>query len=124
MPSPIVLLLFPSGLSLVAVALFYEWINRKLVARLQNRIGPRWFQPAADLIKLLAKEEIVPDGVDPWLFLGLPVIAVAGALTAAVYVPLYGLGPPFSFQGDLIVVIYLLSLLTICLGIAGSNTRK
>ncbi|MGE5138434.1 MAG: complex I subunit 1 family protein [Rudaea sp.] len=124
MPSPIVLLLFPSGLSLVAVALLYEWINRKLVARLQNRIGPRWFQPAADLVKLLAKEEIVPDGVDPWLFLGLPVIAAAGALTAAIYVPLYGLQPPFSFQGDLIVVIYLLSLLTICLGIAGSNTTS
>ena len=33
---------------------------------MQNRIGPRWFQPLADLVKLLAKEEIVPAGVQPW----------------------------------------------------------
>jgi NADH-quinone oxidoreductase subunit H len=37
-------------------------------------------------------------------------------------VPLAGLNPSFSFAGDLIVTIYLLSLLTLCIGLAGSNT--
>ncbi len=120
--SLIALLIFPSGLFLLLFALFYEWIDRKLVAQFQNRIGPRLFQPLADVIKLLAKEEIVPDGVDPRLFLGLPIVALAGALTAALYVPLFGLQPSYSFNGDLIVTLYLLSLLTICLGVAGSNT--
>ena len=52
--------------------LIYEFIDRKLVAQLQNRIGPRWFQPAADIVKLLAKEEVVPEGVNTALFQGLP----------------------------------------------------
>ena len=49
-------------------------------------------------------------------------VALAGALTAALYVPMFGLEPAFSFSGDLIVTIYLLSLLTLCMGLAGANT--
>jgi NADH-quinone oxidoreductase subunit H len=56
------------------------------------------------------------------LFIGLPVVALAGALTAALYVPLLGLRPSYSFPGDLIVTVYLLSLLTLCTGLAGANT--
>ncbi len=122
MSSLIALLFFPAGLFLLLLALAYEWVDRKLVAQLQNRIGPRWFQPAADIVKLLVKEEIVPEGVSRALFLGLPVVALTGALTAALYVPMLGLAPAYSFSGDLIVTVYLLSLLTICLGLAGSNT--
>ncbi len=116
------LALFPGGLFLLVSGLLYEWVNRKLLALLQNRVGPRWFQPFADTLKLLAKEEIVPTGANPYLFIGLPLVALAGALTAALYVPLAGLAPSASFQGDLIVVFYLLSLLTLCLGLAGTNT--
>ena len=118
----IALLFFPSGLFVLLAGLLYEWADRKLVARLQNRIGPRWFQPLADAVKLLAKEEIVPAGVDVRLFVGLPIVALAGALTAGLYVPLAGLAPASSFPGDLIVTLYLLSLLTLCLSLAGSNT--
>jgi NADH-quinone oxidoreductase subunit H len=54
----------------------------------------------------------------------LPIAAVSGALTAALYVPLIGLTPVRSFPGDLIVTIYLLSLLTLCIGLAGWNTSS
>lgn len=122
---PIVqILLFPAGLFLVVVGLLVEWIDRKLVARLQNRIGPRRFQPLADIVKLLAKEEILPSAANPWLFIGLPMLALAGCLTAALYVPLMGLAPAYSFSGDLIVTLYLLSLLTLSKGIAGWNTSS
>ncbi len=121
-PPLIALLLFPGGLLLMAGGLLYEWADRKLVARFQNRIGPRWFQPLADIIKLLAKEEVVPTGVQPGLFVALPIVALAAALTAALYVPLFGLLPPFSFRGDLVVTIYLLSLMTLSMGLAGANT--
>jgi len=120
----ITLLLFPGGLFILLCGLAYEWAERKLVARLQNRIGPRWFQPAADIVKLLFKEEIVPEGADRFLFNALPVLALAGALTAALYVPLYGLAPAHNFAGDLIVTLYLLSLVTLAIGLAGSNTRS
>lgn len=121
LPSIILLLFFPGGLFLLASGLVYEWADRKLVARFQNRIGPRWFQPLADVFKLLSKEEIVPSGAIRGLFHGLPIIALASALTAALYVPLAGFNASYSFKGDLIVVFYLLSALTICIGLAGAN---
>jgi NADH-quinone oxidoreductase subunit H len=121
-PPLIALLFFPGGLSLLAGGLAYEWVDRKLLARFQNRVGPRWFQPLADVTKLLSKEEVIPDGVNKALFIGLPLAALAGALTAALYVPLLGLRPAFSFNGDLVVALYMLSLLTLCLGLAGANT--
>ena len=121
--SPIIsLMFFPAGLTLLVLGLMYEWIDRKLIARFQNRVGPRWFQPLADTFKLLAKEEIVPAGVNGALFYALPVVALAGALTAALYVPLAGFNPSYSFRGDLVVALYLLSLMTLCTGLAGANT--
>ncbi len=117
------MLVFPGGLYLMLNGLAYEWIDRKVVARLQNRIGPRWFQPLADLLKLLTKEEIVPEGANPVLFHWLPIVALAGPLTAALYIPLVGLAPNHQFAGDLIVVLYLLSLLTLCTALAGANTE-
>lgn len=115
------LMFFPAGITLILSGMLYEWADRKLVARFQNRIGPRWFQPLADTIKLLTKEEIKPQGLNGLLFYGLPVVALTGALTAALYAPILGFGPVHSFPGDLIVTLYLLSLLTMCTGLAGWN---
>jgi NADH-quinone oxidoreductase subunit H len=122
LPALLSILIFPAGLTLIFTGMFYEWIDRKLVARFQNRVGPRWFQPYADMVKLFAKEQITPRLANPFLFFGLPVVAIAGALTSALYVPLMGFTPVHSFPGDLIVTIYLLSLLTLCIGLAGWNT--
>jgi len=119
----VALLLFPGGLFLVTASLAYEYVDRKLVARFQNRVGPRWFQPLADFIKLLVKEEIVPDGVNRGLFNGLPLAALAGALTAGLYVPMAGLAPSWGFRGDLVATVYLLMMMTLCIGLAGANTQ-
>ncbi len=121
--SPLIaLLFFPGGLFLLGCGLAYEYIDRKLVAQFQNRIGPRWYQPLADIVKLLAKEEITPEGVNPQLFVALPVVALAAALTAALYVPMFGFQATSSFRGDLIVTLYLLSMMTLCIGLAGANS--
>lgn len=117
------LMFFPAGLGLLAAGLLFQWVDRKLLARFQNRLGPRWFQPFADILKLMGKEEIHPQGANPLLFAALPIIALAGALAAALAVPLFGLPPVFSYPGDLIVTLYLLSLLTLCIGLAGAQTR-
>ena len=116
------MLIFPAGLFLLGCGLVYQWIDRKLVARFQNRVGPRWFQPLADVLKLLAKEEIIPTGAHPGLFVALPVVSLAAALTAALYVPMFGFTPAYSFQGDLVVTLYLLSVMTLGIGLAGANT--
>jgi NADH-quinone oxidoreductase subunit H len=122
MNSLLALFFFPTGLTLLVLALGYDWGRRKLVALLQNRQGPRWFQSFADTLKLLAKEEILPSGVIRPLFISLPIIALAGVLTAGLYVPVLGLAPAQSFSGDLVVTLYLLSLVSLCLGLAGANT--
>ncbi len=122
LPSLVSILVFPAGLFLVLLGMAYEYVDRKLVARYQNRFGPRWFQPLADMFKLLAKEEIIPDGVNKALFIFLPILSVTAALTSALYTPMLGFTPVFSFRGDLILVVYMLSVLTICLGLAGANT--
>ncbi|NTU75088.1 MAG: NADH-quinone oxidoreductase subunit H, partial [Anaerolineaceae bacterium] len=95
LPPLLALLVFPGGIFLLGFGLFYEWIDRKLVARFQNRIGPRWFQPLADTVKLLAKEEIIPSGINKGLFLILPIIGLAAALTAALYTPMLGFAPSY-----------------------------
>jgi NADH-quinone oxidoreductase subunit H len=118
------ILLFPAGLFVLTNGLIYEWIDRKMLARLQNRVGPRWFQPLADTIKLLVKEEIVPDRVNRTLFFLMPILALAGPLTATLYLPVGGVGPMAGFSGDLIVTLYLLSLLTLATGLAGANTQN
>jgi NADH-quinone oxidoreductase subunit H len=115
-------LIFPGGLFIVVGSLAYEYVDRKLVARFQNRVGPRWFQPLADFVKLLVKEEIVPEGVNRGLFIWLPAVALAAALTAGLYVPMAGLAPTWSFRGDLVATVYLLMMMTLCIGVAGANT--
>ena len=115
------IMFFPAGITLILSGMLYEWADRKLVARFQNRIGPRWFQPLADTIKLLTKEEIKPQGLNSLLFYGLPIVALTGALTASLYAPILGFVPIYSFPGDLIVTLYMLSLLTMCVGLAGWN---
>jgi NADH-quinone oxidoreductase subunit H len=118
----IAFLLFPGGLFIAAYSLAYEYVDRKLVAQFQNRVGPRWFQPLADIVKLLVKEEIIPAGVNRGLFIALPLVALAGSFTAALYVPMAGFAPLWSFPGDVIVTVYLLMLMTLCIGLAGANT--
>ena len=120
----VAMLVFPCGLFLLVNSVVYEWVDRKLVAQLQNRVGPRWFQPFADLFKLLAKEDVIPEGTNLLLFNGLAIAAIAGTLTAALYVPIAGITPAFSYPGDLVVTIYLLSLPTLCMGIAGMNINS
>ncbi len=115
-------LFFPGGLFVVVGSLAYEYVDRKLIARFQNRVGPRWFQPLADFVKLLVKEEIVPQGVNRGLFVWLPVAALAAALATALYVPMAGLNPTWSFRGDVVATVYLLMMMTLCIGLAGANT--
>ena len=122
--SVMTMLFFPAGLFVIGLGLMYLWVDRKLVARFQNRVGPRWFQPVADVIKLLAKEEIIPDRVNAGLYIGLPIFALAAALTAALYAPVAGLAPAANYPGDLITSVYLLSVVTMCLALAGANAAS
>ncbi|MEN9975673.1 MAG: hypothetical protein RLZZ282_1679 [Verrucomicrobiota bacterium] len=70
-------------------------IERKTLARIQNRIGPNragWFgilQPVADGIKMLTKEDIVPAKAEWWLHLAAPILIVVPSILALGVIP-YG----------------------------------
>jgi len=118
LPSLGYLLIFPGFLFLAVYGLFLQWVDRKLAAVMQNRMGPPWVQPYADFIKLLAKEVIVPDEADGPMFRVLPFFAMAAVMTALVSIPVWG-GALYGFQGDLVVVIYLLTIPTVTFFMAG-----
>ena len=114
----ITLFVFPGFGFLVTCALLFEWIDRRTIARLQARVGPPWFQPLADLLKLLSKESVLPRQADRPICRALPVVALAAVLTAALYVPVGG-RVIYAFEGDLIVVLFLLSLPALFYFLAG-----
>ncbi len=118
------LFVFPGFLFLFVFSLAMEFVDRKLYARMQNRMGPPWFQPFADFIKLAAKEEIIPEEADPVMFRLMPVFALAAVVTAFGYIPLWGTQALFNFNGDLIVVIYLLTIPTLSFFLAGWHSTS
>lgn len=119
------ILIFPGFLFLSAYSLVLEYADRKFIARFQNRIGPPWYQPLADFIKLFTKETIIPaEATDKRMFRLLPVVAFASALTAFLYIPLGNCRSFFPFSGDLIVVLYFLTLPTLAFALAGWDSKS
>jgi len=112
------LLIFPGLLFLLVASIAFAWLDRKLVAIWQQRVGPPWYQPLADLIKLLAKEDVVPDGTDRPASVLLPLVSLASTLAASQFIPV-GNSVLASFEGDLFVALILLSLPTVAYFLAG-----
>jgi len=115
--------LFPGFLFLLAYALVFEYLDRRIAARMQHRVGPPFYQPFADFIKMLGKEVIDPDGVDKRIFDSVPLVALAAVMTAYLYIPIIG-SSPLAFQGDVVLVLYLLTLPTIALFLLGWMSRN
>jgi formate hydrogenlyase subunit 4 len=91
-------------------SMLYRGIDRKLVARMQGRVGPPIIQPFRDVQKLLMKENIVPDGAVSWLFTAAPFVCLIASALLLLYIPLFGQKALLGGFGDAILVIYLLIL--------------
>jgi len=128
------LLVYPGLLFLFVYGTFCEWFDRKVYARLQNRMGPTHtgrfglLQPVADFFKLLAKEDIVPERADKTLFSLLPIFGIAIVGAAGLLLPVWNFDlavpGPTSFSGDIIVLLYLLSLPTLIFFLAGWSSTN
>jgi len=114
---------FPGFLFLAGYGTMLQWADRKIGAIMQNRVGPPWYQTIADFIKLVSKEMIIPDGADVTMFKALPCVAIASIVTPILFLPVFG-KPVYSFQGDLIAVVYLLTIPTAAFFLAGWSSTS
>jgi NADH-quinone oxidoreductase subunit H len=105
-----VLLVFV-GLSIAVIAM--NWLERKILAHMQVRLGPMrvgphgLLQPIADALKLLLKEDIIPAGADKIVFWVAPFIVVLAAFTVFVVVPF---GPTHAITDMNIGILFMLGV--------------
>ena len=124
---------------------FTTWLERKALARIQNRIGPNKVgipctriglfglgQPAADGIKMIFKEDIVPRGADRLFHLLAPILALIPAMLVLCFLPLnfpwikniQGLVKPFMLDGAVIFFFAITGLNTLAVFMAGWASRN
>jgi NADH-quinone oxidoreductase subunit H len=120
-------LVFPGFTFILLLTLFCDWMERKIEARMQNRVGPAVagpagiLQPLADLIKLLTKEEIVPSDAKRIVFRIAPIVAFSMMVFAMCFLPVDGSSAILnsSFAGDLIFVMALVTVANFLLFLSG-----
>jgi NADH-quinone oxidoreductase subunit H len=116
------LLIFPGVLFAVPAAWFFLWVERKSVALMQGRIGPPFMQPFYDFIKLLGKTMPPRSGVGGLLMKAWPLLAVSAAAGAVGLLPV--LPSSGGFEGDLILLLALLEVPSMCIIAAGFSSRS
>src|ERR1051326_3662215 len=78
---------------LLTTLAYLQWVERKVIAHIQVRLGPSrvgphgLMQPLADVIKLITKEDLVPPHVNKFLYLGAPFFAIVMALLSVSIIP-------------------------------------
>ncbi|MBU3912117.1 MAG: NADH-quinone oxidoreductase subunit H [Candidatus Omnitrophica bacterium] len=114
-------IIFPGFLFTAVVGLAASWIDRKVTARVQWRVGPPWYQPLADLVKLSIKEITIPKNASKVVFLLAPLFGLSAVILAATFIWQANIQLGASgFTGDIVVILYLLTLPAIAL-ILGSS---
>ena len=111
---------------MAVLALFLVWAERKVSARMQSRLGPMevggfqgWAQTIADAIKLLTKEDIVPKGVEPFLFAFAPFLIIASTLCCYVAIPFAPQWIVSDFNIGILYILAISSLVVIAILMAG-----
>jgi len=106
---PLYFVLF--GLVLTAVlGLLASWVDRKVTARVQYRVGPPLLQPLVDIVKLLGKETVIPAGAHKPTFLAAPLFSFAGVVAVSTLLWITIVQPSQAFTGDVFVAIYLFTM--------------
>ncbi len=107
---PLVFLVIPGFFFTSIVGLVTTWVDRKLSALVQWRVGPPFFQPFYDLFKLFHKELIIPSQARKTGFLLAPILGLTATALVATMIGVISWNPEWQFVGDVVVILYLLIL--------------
>ena len=117
------ILIFPGFLFCFLAGMLLTGIDRKLVAKMQKRVGPPVLQPFYDFFKLCGKETIIPASASKTTFLIAPLVGLAALVVIQLFIPVFSFSA-FSGMADVIVILYLLLIpaMSIILGGAASGS--
>jgi NADH-quinone oxidoreductase subunit H len=118
----IAFLVFPGILFALPMGWTMMWLERKSLARMQGRIGPPFFQPFFDFVKLMAKRPVDRSSGESRFYTGLALLAVGANLGALTLLPVFL--NRFGGAGDLILFVALAEVAPICWILAGFASRS
>ncbi len=112
------------------IVAYMVWLERKVAARFQDRIGPNrvgplgLLQPIADAIKLIIKEDLVPRGADRWVHLAAPVLVIVSSFLVMAVIP-FAVGlAPVDLPSGLVYLIAVSSISPLGIFLAGWSSRN
>ena len=116
--------------ALILSTALYTWFERRVLGRFQSRLGPnRWgpfgmLQPIADLVKLISKEDTVPEGADRPVFNLAPIVFLVPALIVFSVLPLHGGSFVGKLNVGLVFIVAITSVNTLGVFMAGWASRN
>lgn len=112
------ILIFPGFVFTLVVGLLASWLVRKVGALVQYRVGPPVYQSAADVMKLMGKEILIPQEAHRAMFIAAPLASFSGVLLLATM--LWLATAQIGYVGDVLVAMYLMVIPSLAL-ILGSS---
>ena len=118
--------IFPGFLFMLIIGLLLAGIDRKVVARMQKRVGPPIRQPWYDFLKLWGKENIIPDAANRTAYIAAPIAGLVALIFTGLFLfsaflsPIAGFTSIFSSNADLIIILYLLTIPGVCIIVGGA----
>ncbi|HET7405193.1 MAG TPA: complex I subunit 1 family protein [Candidatus Bathyarchaeia archaeon] len=123
-------LLFPGMVFTITVAMLFDWLERKTVARMVGRVGPAVagpygiFQPLADFLKLLYKEEIIPFYADKTVFRFAPGLFFLAPLVAMLFIPIMSPSAIASSPLGLLFIVFILAFATFVVAVLSYSSAS
>lgn len=115
-------LIFPGLLFCFCLGLLLLGVDRKIVARMQKRIGPPITQPFYDFFKLVGKERIIPGAASRKAYLLAPAIGLIAVISISLFIPINGFKTVFNNYADIVVIVYLLSIPALAIIVGGASS--
>ena len=115
-------LIFPGLLFCILMGILLSGLDRIWVARMQRRVGPPILQSWYDFLKCCGKETIVPRHAKKTVYFAAPVVGFAALISIALFLPVVNGRPAFSGTADLVVILYLLTLVSVCMIVGAASS--